>query len=96
MIDTTTANGTTNGHTATPVPVPTGTMEPLTIDLGQVAKILSLSLKTVKRHVAAGAIPGVRRIGRRVLVSLAELRRWVQAGCPDVSPRPRRRSGRAS
>jgi excisionase family DNA binding protein len=66
------------------------TYEPLLIDLAAVAALISVSTKTVRRMIALGELPGVRRIGRRVLVSRAELQAWVERGCPRVGPRLRR------
>jgi excisionase family DNA binding protein len=59
--------------------------EPLLVDLRRVATLLSISAKTAKRMAAAGELPGLRRVRRRVLVSVAELRNWIARGCPDLT-----------
>lgn len=56
--------------------------EPLLVDLTAAAALLSLSRRTLKRMVAVGELPGVRRVRGRVLVVLAELREWIGRGCP--------------
>jgi excisionase family DNA binding protein len=48
-------------------------------DLPQVARSLGVSHRTVKRMVAAGELPGVVRLGRRVLVSRRALERWIES-----------------
>ncbi len=72
-------------------------LEPLLVDLGRVAKLLSVSRRTAKRMAAAGELPGARRVRRRVLFAYAEIKEWVSRGCPDLAPtagRRRARSGR--
>jgi excisionase family DNA binding protein len=65
------------------------------IGLSETARLLSVSRKTVQRMLAAGELPGVRRVGQRTLISLAVLEQWVERGCPQVAPAPgsRRRNG---
>lgn len=58
---------------------------PLLIDLDAAAALCSVSTKTIRRLIAAGELPGVRRLGRRVLVSRAELQAWVDRGCPKIA-----------
>ena len=70
-------------------PTPAG--DPLLIDLAEAARLLSLSAKTAKRMAAAGELPGVVRLRRRVLVSMTALRQWIEKGCPALDPRPGRR-----
>ncbi len=47
------------------------------------AQIIGLSLRTIRRMDAAGEIPRPIRRGRVVRWRLAEIRSWVEAGCPD-------------
>jgi hypothetical protein len=99
-------NGAFAGPVATPSPTsddvaartaqPPVTLEPLLVDLPQVAHLLSVSVRTAKRLARAGELPGVRRVRRRLLFCLVEVRDWVARGCPGLSPRlPRGRAGRA-
>lgn len=68
---------------------------PLLIGVPDAARLLGVSPKTVKRGLASGEIPGIRKLGRRTLVSRAELEDWVAKGCPAVGrPRIARRGGR--
>jgi excisionase family DNA binding protein len=64
--------------------------EPLLVGLDEVARLLGISLKTAKRMHLAGELPGMRRLRRRVLFDLAEVRAWVARGCLPLSgTRPR-------
>lgn len=69
--------------------------EPLLVDLGRVAELLSVSRRTAKRLAADGTLPGVRRVRRRLLVVLADLKAWIARGCPEPAVRPRRRGAGA-
>ena len=72
-------------------------VEKLAVDLDEAAQLVSCSVKTLKRMVAAGEVPGVIRIRRRILISVAALKEWVAKGCPPVrTSRPRVASGGAS
>ncbi len=70
-------------------------LDPLLVDLGRVAELLSVSRRTAKRMHAAGELPGSRRVRRRVLFVFAELRDWVSRGCPDLAPAAGRRRTKA-
>jgi excisionase family DNA binding protein len=60
--------------------------EALLIDLQEAGRLLSLSVRTVKRMAADGALPGLVRIRRRVLVDRTKLSNWITAGCPERTP----------
>ncbi len=67
----------------------------LLIDLEETATQLSLSLSTIKLMVRAGQLPGVRRIGRRVLIHRLTLEQWINNGCPPLDEsQPARRKAR--
>jgi excisionase family DNA binding protein len=70
-------------------------LEPLLLSLEQAAQLLNISTKTAKRMLSEGTLPGTRRIRRRVMISRADLERWIEKGCPQVAPAPggRRRNG---
>jgi excisionase family DNA binding protein len=48
-------------------------MEPLAVDLSTAARVLSVSVRTVRRHVRTGHLPSLR-LGRRVLIPVAALK----------------------
>lgn len=74
-------------------PVSVHQPEPLLIDQAGLAQLLALSGRTIKRMVAAGAIPGlVRPFGRTVRFELAAVRSWIARGCPQLKPtKPKKR-----
>jgi excisionase family DNA binding protein len=74
----------------TPGAAPTGSLsQVLTVD--ELAQLLRIDRKVAYEAIAAGQIPGVRRIGRRVLrISRDAVLSWLHEGKGDVS---RRRSG---
>ena len=51
----------------------------LTID--EVASLLRTTRKAVYAMVERGRLPGVRRIGRRVLIHRSELLEWLDHNC---------------
>lgn len=52
------------------------------MSLSDVAHELSFSVKTVRRMVDRGAIPGVIRIGRAIRVQRDKFVAWTKNGCP--------------
>jgi excisionase family DNA binding protein len=55
-------------------------------DVADVAIITKTSAKTVRRLIDAGKLPGVCRIGAKLIrVDLAVLDRWISQGCPPLS-----------
>jgi excisionase family DNA binding protein len=51
----------------------------LTVD--EVAGLLRTSRKAVYAMIERGQLPGLRRIGRRVLISRTELLHWLDHNC---------------
>jgi excisionase family DNA binding protein len=51
-------------------------MEPLAVDIREAGRLLSLSPRTIRRHIRSGRIKAVR-FGRRVLVPMEELIRTL-------------------
>jgi excisionase family DNA binding protein len=47
-------------------------MEPLVVDIREAGRLLSLSPRTIRRHIRSGRIKAVR-VGRRVLVPVEAL-----------------------
>ncbi len=60
-----------------------GLPELLTVD--EVAETLRANRKVVHMKIARGQIPGVTRIGRRVLALRDHLSAWISR-CEEVSP----------
>lgn len=60
-----------------------GKLPPLAVDAKGVAKLLTVGLRTVRTWDAAGKLPKPVRIGAKVLWSVAELKAWLAAGCPE-------------
>jgi len=51
-------------------------MEPLAVDIAEAARLLSLSPRTIRRHIRSGHIQAVY-VGRRVLVPIEALRKTL-------------------
>jgi predicted DNA-binding transcriptional regulator AlpA len=69
-----------NGGDPRPFPPPGGCeLEPLLIDLAELARLTSLGLRTLRRLDAQRAIPGRVTFGRRVLFRLGVIREWVES-----------------
>jgi len=57
-------------------------MEPLAVDVREAARLTSLSVHTIRAYCGKkGRIRAVR-VGRRVLIPIAELERLVREGVP--------------
>lgn len=65
--------------------------EPELIDTAELAAMLAVSAKTVRRLVDSGRVPGVVRIGRLLRFRRAAVRQWIESSC---LPPPARRAGR--
>ena len=59
------------------------TIEPLLVDAQQLALMIGLSLRTIRRMDAAGRLPRPVRIGNCTRWRVSEIRAWSEAGCPD-------------
>ncbi|MBI1913616.1 MAG: helix-turn-helix domain-containing protein [Planctomycetes bacterium] len=66
-----------------PPPVPAPAPEPLLVPAPEAARLCGVSEATWWRLVAAGKTPSPVRLGHSTRWRVAELKRWVQAGCPD-------------
>lgn len=58
-------------------------VEPLAIDADGAAAMVGLSRSGWFKLAAQGGVPRPRRLGRRVLYDLSELKQWWGAGCPS-------------
>lgn len=59
----------------------------LAVTIHEAAALLSLSPRTVQKYVYIGCIPA-RRIGRRRLILVGDLERFLLTDHPKPSPRP--------
>jgi len=58
-------------------------IEPAALRRPQAARFVGMGTSTWDRHDAAGLIPEALRIGGVKVWSVAELKAWLAAGCPD-------------
>jgi predicted DNA-binding transcriptional regulator AlpA len=58
-------------------------VEPLLVPAPEAGRLSGVSEATWYRLAAAKRVPAPIRLGGRVLWRVAELREWVEAGCPD-------------
>jgi predicted DNA-binding transcriptional regulator AlpA len=61
---------------------PAAPPEPLLIDVAELARLTSLSVRTLRRMDASRDVPGRVVVGRRVLYQTEAIREWVRAGLP--------------
>lgn len=66
-------------------------MEPLTVDLAEAARLLSISPHTVRSYIKKGHLPAVRCC-RRVLIEVEALRHWIEEN-RDKTPLSRNPGG---
>ena len=56
---------------------------PFAVDASELAKLMSLGLRTIRSMDAAGKLPKAFRCGARKLWSVDEIRAWIKAGAPE-------------
>ena len=56
------------------------------IDVDQVATLLGVSARTVRRMADSGAMPRPRHLNTLIRWSRTEIEAWVNAGCPNCRP----------
>lgn len=61
---------------------PSLAVERLALPAGDVASLLGISLRHLRALDASGRLPRPVRLGRAVRWNRAELRAWLDAGCP--------------
>jgi excisionase family DNA binding protein len=69
-------------------------LQPLQLTIEQAAIITSYSIRTLKRLVASGEIPGVTRVGRCLRFNRKLVEEWIADGCPRPAGRTFRRKSR--
>jgi prophage regulatory protein len=55
---------------------------PMLISAEDVARMMDISERTLWRLLSAGKVPPPVRIGRSTRWRLAEIRSWIDRGCP--------------
>jgi hypothetical protein len=68
---------------AAETPTPSGPLDKLLIDTAELARLTSLSVRTLRRLDSTRDIPGRVAVGRRVLFQVGVIRDWVRAGLPS-------------
>lgn len=66
--------------------------EPLAVDAVQLARLLAVSIRHVRRLDASGQLPRGVRLGRAKRWLVEEIREWLSAGSPDRATCKRTRS----
>src|SRR4051794_40698301 len=57
-------------------------LAPLAVDAKQLARLLSVGVRTIRTWDAAGKLPTPARVVGRTLWYLPEIRSWLKAGAP--------------
>lgn len=60
---------------------------PILISADELAKLMQVSERTLWRLLSAGKVPQPVRIGRNTRWRYAEVREWIEKGCPGPSSR---------
>jgi len=60
----------------------------LLIPAEEVARMMGVSERTLWRLASAGRVPRPVRIGRNTRWRLAEIRDWIEQGCPPLARQP--------
>lgn len=58
---------------------------PLLVDVNFVARLISMSTRTVWRLVSSGKLLPPIRIGGAARWPLEQIKRWIEQGCPPAS-----------
>ena len=69
-------------------------VEPLLVSANDLAKLLRLSLRSIRGMDRAGKLPKPLRVGGSVRWKLAEIRSWIDSGCPTREVWEARRASR--
>ena len=75
-------------------PTPAPALEPLLVSANELARLLGLSLRSIRAMDRAGRLPKPLRLGRRVVWRYGELRDWIGCGAPDRQTWARLRDAR--
>ena len=58
-------------------------VEPLLVDVKALGRLLSLSVRSVRRLNSGGKVPRPVRVGRSVRWNVETIREWIAQGCPE-------------
>lgn len=58
-------------------------VEPVLVHVKSLARMLSMSVRTVWRMNSCGKLPRCIRVGRSVRWNVETIRDWLDQGCPD-------------
>jgi len=61
---------------------------PLLVCADEVARMMGVSERTLWRLASAGRVPEPVRIGRNTRWRLAEIKEWIECGCPRAARLP--------
>lgn len=64
-----------------------GRDEPLLLRAQELARLLSISLRTLWRLHSSGSLPRPMRLGAAVRWRADEIKQWIAAGCPAITKR---------
>jgi excisionase family DNA binding protein len=59
-------------------------VQPVVYETDELATMLKVSGRHIRRMVDAGRVPGVIRLGRLVRFNVQAIDDWIRAGCPRV------------
>jgi excisionase family DNA binding protein len=63
------------------------------LNASDLAKMLRVSIGTIRRMTDAGSLPGVIRLNRSVRFKRDIVQKWIDSGCGSLSQPTARRSG---
>lgn len=62
--------------------MPENSMHPQLLTADQLANLLQISERTLRRLISSGKIMSPTRIGRQLRWPLGEITKWIEQGCP--------------
>lgn len=65
-------------------------LDPLLVDATQIARLLDVSSRHVRRLADAGAMPASIKLGSLVRWRAADVIAWINSGCPRTRDRSQR------
>ena len=68
---------------ATPVEAPTEKLAPIVIGVEEFAQLMGVTPRTIWRWDSTGKVPEPVRPGGAVRWRLADIKKWIDAGCPE-------------
>ncbi len=68
---------------ATPAEAPTEKLTPIVIGVEEFAQLMGVTPRTIWRWDSTGKVPEPVRVGGAVRWRLADIMKWIDAGCPE-------------